>query len=81
MNADDSDNADFYFIESKMVANYEKEFYAYQPAILPLTIIISHKDTKNTKFFIAFVFFVSLWEITIISFYDLYRYVYKIHRL
>ena len=27
MNADDADNADFYFVENKMIANYEEEFY------------------------------------------------------
>ncbi len=38
-----------------------------------------HKEHK--VFFMTFVFFVSLWEIIIISFYDLCRCVYKIHRL
>ncbi len=33
LNADDADNADFYFVESKMIANYEKEFYLYKSPV------------------------------------------------
>ena len=32
LNADGADNADFYFVESKMIANYEKEFYPCKSA-------------------------------------------------